>query len=80
MDVDTKNEVAEKKPTAIRAIRKKCIDCSGGSRDEVKKCELQDCPLHPFRLGKNPNITGRSMSEEQKQAARERLKKFREGS
>lgn len=56
MDVDTKNEVAEKKPTAIRAIRKKCL------------------------LGKNTNITGRSMSEEQKQAARERLQKIRGGS
>lgn len=79
MDVDTKNEAVEKKPTAIRAIRKKCLDCSCGSRDEVKKCELVDCSLHPFRLGKNPNITGRPMTEEQKQAARERLQKFRAG-
>ena len=55
MNLDTQNNASEKKLTAIRAIRKKCL------------------------LGKNTNITGRSMSEEQKQAARERLQKIREG-
>lgn len=80
MNLDTQNNASEKKLTAIRAIRKKCLDCSCGSRDEVKKCELADCTLHAFRHGRNPNISGRVMTEEQKQAARERLQKIREGS
>ena len=41
--------------TPVQAIRKKCIDCSGGSLQEVRECELIDCPLHPFRMGRNPN-------------------------
>lgn len=36
MNLDTQNNASEKKLTAIRAIRKKCLDCSCGSRDEVK--------------------------------------------
>jgi len=37
----------------IKAIRQKCIDCSGGSATEVKKCTVTGCALYPFRMGKN---------------------------
>ena len=37
-----------------RAIRAKCIDCSGGSATEARKCVAYECPLWPFRMGKNP--------------------------
>jgi hypothetical protein len=40
----------------LKAIRRRCIDCSGGSLAEVRACRCDTCPLHPFRLGKNPNI------------------------
>jgi hypothetical protein len=43
----------------LKAIRKKCIDCSGGSVKEVARCEITDCALHPFRMGKNPNRKGK---------------------
>ncbi len=33
------------------AIRKKCLECSGGDKAEVASCELVECPLHPFRMG-----------------------------
>ena len=33
------------------AIRKKCLDCSGGRVAEVRDCELTDCPLFPWRMG-----------------------------
>ncbi len=33
------------------AIRKKCLECSGGDKNEVATCELVECPLHPFRMG-----------------------------
>ena len=61
--------------SALRAIRLRCIDCSGNSDVEVRACKFgpghpAPCDLHPFRLGRNPNI---SHSLEWKQAAAERL-------
>ncbi len=41
--------------TPVKSIRKKCIDCSGGSLKEVRECVIPDCALFPFRMGKNPN-------------------------
>lgn len=43
-----------KHSTPIQAIRKKCIDCSGGSTKEVRLCPCKDCDLYPFRMGTNP--------------------------
>lgn len=36
----------------LKAIRKHCLECCGHQKDEVKKCEMKDCPLWDFRLGK----------------------------
>ena len=38
----------------MRAIRAKCIDCSGGNTAEARKCVAIKCPLWPFRMGRNP--------------------------
>lgn len=35
-----------------QAIRKKCVDCSGGYTLEANKCILEKCPLYPYRYGK----------------------------
>lgn len=43
----------------LAAIRFKCLDCCCGSVKEVVLCEITDCSLHPFRMGKNPNRTGK---------------------
>ena len=51
-------------PTPVQAIQKKCIDCSGGSLAEVRNCELTDCPLHIFRMGKNPNRRSRKKTDD----------------
>jgi hypothetical protein len=40
--------------TPIAAIRAHCIECSGGSRAEVRRCNLLKCPLWPMRMGRNP--------------------------
>jgi hypothetical protein len=40
----------------LKAIRLRCLDCSGNSLCEVRSCNFDTCPLHPFRFGKNPNI------------------------
>ena len=34
-----------------KAIKLKCLDCSGGYHAEVKNCPLTDCPLYEFRTG-----------------------------
>jgi hypothetical protein len=57
--------------TALKAIRRRCLDCSGGCKSEVRDCRDVTCELHPFRLGTNPN---RKMSEEQRALAAARLK------
>lgn len=44
--------------TPLKAIRLKCLDCSDMSYREVEKCEFTECPLYPFRFGKNPNRKG----------------------
>ncbi|MEW6195601.1 MAG: hypothetical protein AB1521_10650 [Bacteroidota bacterium] len=44
-----------KRLSPVKAIKAKCLDCSGGSKKEVRECIIQDCPLYTFRLGKNPN-------------------------
>lgn len=52
----------------LKAIRRKCLDCSGGSHTEVADCLVHQCPLFPFRLGKNP--WRRPVSEAQREASR----------
>lgn len=62
----------------VKAIHAFCIDCMGGSVQEIKYCNSCNCPLFHFRQGKNPFIK-REMTDEQKDAAKERLAKAREG-
>lgn len=38
--------------TRSQAIRAKCLDCCCGQRNEVKQCPAKNCPLWPYRLGK----------------------------
>ncbi len=38
----------------LRAIRQKCVDCSGGQLQEVRLCPVSVCDLYAFRLGKDP--------------------------
>ena len=38
--------------TRQRAIRIKCLDCSGGDRKSVIDCPMKNCPLWLFRLSK----------------------------
>lgn len=64
--------------TPMKAIRAKCLDCMCGQANEVKLCPSEECPLYPYRLGKNPNIKQRELSDEQKAVLRERLAKGRE--
>jgi hypothetical protein len=61
-------ELGHQPEPVLKAIRRKCLDCSGGSRAEVADCLVRGCPLFPFRLGKNP--WRRPASEAQREASR----------
>jgi hypothetical protein len=62
--------------TPIKAIRLKCLDCSGGAISEVEKCVIPDCVLYPFRMGKNPNRQKIILSPERKKELSDRMKKM----
>lgn len=66
-----------KNTSPLRAIRLNCLDCMGGSGNEVKLCPSEQCPLYPYRFGKNPNRTKRILSESQKALLVDQLKKAR---
>lgn len=63
----------EKIPSVLRSVRLKCLDCSCGSPKEVEICPVTNCALYPYRFGKSLTRKGRSLTDEQKSAARERL-------
>lgn len=56
----------------LKAIRAKCLDCCCDQITEVKLCPVSDCPLHPFRFGKNP-FRKRELTDEQREALCQRL-------
>lgn len=66
----------DEKKSPLKAIREKCLECCWDSANEVKLCPVKDCPLYPFRFGKNP-YTKRNLTEEQRDKLRERMKKIR---
>ena len=50
----------------VKVIREKCLDCCCGTAKEVKLCTVEECPLHPFRFGRNPYRSRRDMTPEEK--------------
>lgn len=42
----------------VKAIRRNCVDCMGGSSWAVEDCQTITCDLHPYRMGKNKWIIG----------------------
>lgn len=64
-------EVSEN-TNVLRAIRLKCYDCSCYQSNEVRDCIVTDCPLYPFRLGKNP-FRKKELTEEKRNELRERF-------
>ena len=53
------------KLTPMRAIRKKCLECSCGSSTEVKECPVIKCPLWTYRSGHRPKTDILSTEEEE---------------
>lgn len=54
MEEEIEGVSAEEIKSPVKAIRAFCIDCMGGAVREVKMCPSKICPLHAFRMGKNP--------------------------
>ena len=63
---------ATSRKNPVKAIRLKCLDCSGGSSTEVEKCVIPHCALYPFRFGRNPFLPEKTAA--QKEAALRALK------
>jgi hypothetical protein len=40
--------------TPVKSIRDKCLDCTAGSRKEIRLCPVIECALYPYRFGKRP--------------------------
>lgn len=72
--LETENKIT----SPLKAIRAKCLDCVCYQNNEVKLCPSENCPLYPFRMGKNPFRKPRELSEEQKEKMIEALRKSRE--
>jgi len=41
--------------TPIKAIRKKCLDCTCGQVKEIRDCPIINCALYPYRMGCRPD-------------------------
>lgn len=52
------NAKSERGPNPLRAIRAKCLDCSGGNRAHVRDCPIEECPIWAYRMGRNPARKG----------------------
>ena len=74
-DEEFKKEVSEN-TNVLRAIKLKCLDCSTYNINEIKECPVKECPLYPFRLGKNP-FRKRELSEEERSKLSERMKNIK---
>ena len=59
----------------LKAIRAKCLDCCCNVPQEVRLCEIESCPLWPYRMGHNPNRKGIGGFKE-KDIADEIIEKF----
>jgi hypothetical protein len=46
------------KITPLKSIRQKCLDCCCSQHAEVRHCTVEECPLHSYRMGRNPSRAG----------------------
>ena len=53
----------------LSAIRRNCLECSGGVSKEVALCVIPNCPLYPYRFGGDKRIEkfGKQLINEEKQ-------------
>lgn len=54
LNYDDLSQYKSKIKNRATAIRAYCVGCMGGSVSDVRSCSSLCCPLHPFRMGKDP--------------------------
>ena len=59
IDIELLEDAGHVSMPKAKAIRKKCLDCCHYQPAEVRKCVATDCPLYPFRMGKDPHIAAK---------------------
>ncbi len=57
----------------LQALRERCVDCCGGSVQEVRLCTAVACAAWPFRMGTDPWRAKVVLSEDKKNLLRDRL-------
>lgn len=75
-NINELNEKVKENKSMKDAILLKCLDCCCYQYNEIKACTITNCPLYPFRNGKNPfiNRPKRELTEEQREVLRERMR------
>ena len=58
--------------TRLQAIKERCKDCA--FEGDVKNCIFKDCPLYPYRFGKNQTLAKKMVSPEKKSILLNNLK------
>ena len=69
----TEEFLMEERIPVLKAVRLKCLDCSGFSSNEVKLCPVKKCTLYPYRFGKDPYRRKRKYTEEESEALARRF-------
>ena len=41
--------------TPVKAIRKKCLDCTCNQPKEIRECTVINCALYPYRMARRPD-------------------------
>lgn len=52
--IKTRHGVFTEDLTRAKAIRQKCLDCSGWQNKDVRECPVKTCALWPYRMGSKP--------------------------
>lgn len=60
----------------VKLIRQFCLECQGNQQSLVRECHETACHFHAFRMGRSG--LSRAMTDEQKDALRDRLSIMRE--
>jgi hypothetical protein len=68
LSTDELRELGHRGKPLLQAMRRRCIDCCGGKKDEVRRCTAVACPLWPYRMGTDPWHPQAKPADEREQA------------
>lgn len=49
--------------TPMKAIRARCLDCSGQQPSEVRNCAVKNCALWSYRMGHRPTTVAKHLAK-----------------